>query len=154
MIGTTWKHNEVGAKQKAGSMNLVNGNILELYWTEPSQLELVLLEKWQISGSKRASAAAVQRSDVLPVNQVESSEQGVVLRGGPAALVLVQEDGRASHLHAQLLDALLVVDRQQEGLEAWFGTNRGQDGEVLRENSACRRRARTDKNGFEDRKYL
>lgn len=52
----------------------------------------------------------------LPVSQVDRAEQGVFLRGRFSVLVLVQEDGRAAHLHAQLLDALLVVHGQQEGL--------------------------------------
>lgn len=50
-------------------------------------------------------------------------------------LVLVQEDGGTAHLHAKLLDALLVVHRQQEGLEASLGLDGKQDGEIFWENS-------------------
>lgn len=79
----------------------------------------------------------LQGLDVLSVGQVEGAEQGVVLRGRLAGLILVQEDGRAAHFHAQLLDSLLVVDGQQEGLEAGLGAHCGQDGEVLGENTSC-----------------
>lgn len=48
-------------------------------------------------------------------------------------MVLVQEDGGASHLQSELLDALLVVNGQQEGLAALLGLDCRQDGEVLRE---------------------
>lgn len=70
---------------------------------------------------------------VLSVGQVDSSEERVVLGAGLACVVLVQEDGGAPHLQAELLDALLVVDGQQEGLAALLGLHCGQDGEVLRE---------------------
>lgn len=59
--------------------------------------------------------------DILSVGEVEGLEQRVVLWGGLAVLVFVQEDGRASHLHTQLLDALFIVDGQQEGLQAGLG---------------------------------
>lgn len=75
--------------------------------------------------------------DVLSVSKVESTEQRVVLWGRLAGLILIQEDRWASHLHAQLLDSLLVVNRQQEGLEAGLGAHCGQDGEVLRKNTTC-----------------
>lgn len=52
----------------------------------------------------------------LAIGQVDASEDGVVLGGWAAVLVLVEEDGRASQLHPQLLGAMLVVDGQQEGL--------------------------------------
>ncbi len=77
------------------------------------------------------------RFDVLSVSKVESTEQRVVFRGWLAGLILVQEDRWASHFHAQLLDSLLVVNGQQEGLEARLGANCGQDGEVLRKNTTC-----------------
>lgn len=75
--------------------------------------------------------------DILSVSEVESSEQGVVLWGWFASLILIQEDRWASHFHAQLLDSLLIVDGQQEGLEARFGAHCGQNGEVLRKNTTC-----------------
>lgn len=50
-------------------------------------------------------------------------------------LVFVQEDGAAAHLHSQLLDALVVVHGQQEGLEACFGLDGKHDGEISWENS-------------------
>lgn len=77
------------------------------------------------------------RFDVLSVSKVESTEQRVVLRSWLASLILIQEDRWASHFHAQLLDSLLVVNGQQEGLEAGLGAHCGQDGEVLRENTSC-----------------
>lgn len=75
---------------------------------------------------------------LLAVSKVDRAEQGVLLRGGLAMLVLVQEDRGAAYLHAQLLDALLVVHREQEGLEARLGLNGEQDGEVLGEHSTWR----------------
>lgn len=53
--------------------------------------------------------------------------------------ILVQEDRGASQLHAQLLNSLRTVDRQQEGLEAGLGAECGQDGEVLGENTTWRK---------------
>lgn len=47
-------------------------------------------------------------------------------------MVLIEEDRRAAHLQANLLDALLIVDGDQEGLAAFLGFHSGQDGEVLR----------------------
>lgn len=75
------------------------------------------------------------RFDILSVSKVEVTEQRVVLRVWLASLILIQEDRRASHFHAQLLDSLTVVNGQQEGLEAEFGAHCGQDGEVLRKNT-------------------
>ena len=72
--------------------------------------------------------------NVLPVGQIDPSEEGVVLRAGFPRVVLVQEDGRAPHLQAQLLDALLIVHRHKEGLAALLGPDGGQDGEVLGEH--------------------
>ncbi len=77
------------------------------------------------------------RFHILSVSKVESTEQRVVLRGWLASLILIQEDRWASHFHAQLLDSLLVVNGQQEGLEAGLGAHCGQDGEVLRKNTFC-----------------
>lgn len=51
-------------------------------------------------------------------------------------LVLVKEDRGAAHLHAELLDALLVVHGQQEGLEAGLWLDGKQDGEIFWENSS------------------
>lgn len=48
-------------------------------------------------------------------------------------MVLVQEDGRAAHFQSELLDALFVVHRQQEGLAALLRLHCSQDGKVLRE---------------------
>lgn len=77
------------------------------------------------------------RLDVLSVSKVESTEQRVVLWRRLASLILIQEDRWTSHFHAQLLDSLLVVKGQQEGLEAWLGAHCGQNGEVLRKNTSC-----------------
>ena len=75
-------------------------------------------------------------SHLLAVSKVDGAEQGVLLGGRLAMLVLVQEDGSAAHLHAELLDALLVVHGQQEGLEASLGLDGKQDGEIFGENSS------------------
>lgn len=76
---------------------------------------------------------------LLSVSKVDGAEEGVVLWGGLAMLVLEQEDGGTAHLHAELLDALLVVHGQQEGLEAMIGLDGKQDGEIFWENSPWRR---------------
>lgn len=47
-------------------------------------------------------------------------------------MVLIEEDGRAAQLQPHLLDALLIVNRDQEGLAAFLGFHGSQDGEVLR----------------------
>lgn len=73
------------------------------------------------------------------IGQVDPAEDGVLLRGWPSLLVLVEEDGRESDLHAQLLHASLIVDGKQEGLSSTPGTHRGQDGEVLGEGATCSR---------------
>ena len=54
-------------------------------------------------------------------------------------MVLVEEDWRAAHLQADLLDALLVVDGDQEGLAAFPGFHSRQDGEVLRKRGCWNR---------------
>lgn len=68
---------------------------------------------------------------LLSVGKVDPSEEWVVLGAGFACVVLVQKDGGASHLQSELLDALLVVNGQQEGLAALLGLDCRQDGEVL-----------------------
>lgn len=70
---------------------------------------------------------------LLSICKVDPSEERVVLRAGFACVVLVQKDRGASHLQSQLLDALLIVNGQQEGLAALCGLHGRQDGEVLRE---------------------
>lgn len=70
---------------------------------------------------------------LLSVSQVDSSEERVVLWAGFACLVLVEEYGGSAHFQSELLDALLIVHRQQEGLAALLGFYCGQDGEILRE---------------------
>lgn len=69
----------------------------------------------------------------LAISQVDASEQWVVLRGWLAVLVLVQEDWGASHFDTQLLDSLLAVDGEEEGLQTGLGFHQSHDGEVLRE---------------------
>lgn len=71
---------------------------------------------------------------ILSVSYVDSSEEGVVLRAGFACVVLVQEHGRSAHFQSELLDALFIVHRQQEGLAALLRLHCGQDGKVLREH--------------------
>lgn len=75
---------------------------------------------------------------LLAVSKVDGAEQGVLLRGRLAMLVLIQEDGATAHLHAELLDALLVVHGQQEGLEASLGLDSEQDGEIFWEDPPWR----------------
>lgn len=75
---------------------------------------------------------------LLAVSKVDGAEEGVLLRGRLAMLVLIQEDWGTAHLHAELLDALLVVHGQQEGLEASLWLDGKQDGEIFRENSSWR----------------
>lgn len=74
---------------------------------------------------------------LLSVGQVDASEEGIVLRAGFARVVLVQEHWGTTHLQSQLLDALFIVQRQQEGLTALLRLHRGHDGEVLRESITC-----------------
>lgn len=71
---------------------------------------------------------------LLSVRQVDPSEERVVLWAGFTHVILVQEDRRAAHLQSELLDALLIINRQQEGLTALLRLHRRQDREVLREH--------------------
>lgn len=84
---------------------------------------------------------------LLSIRKVERGEQGVVLRGWLAGLILVQESRWAAHLYTQLLNSLLIVNGQQEGLEARLGAHGGQDGEILRKNAAWRKNGRTEQAG-------
>lgn len=68
---------------------------------------------------------------LLAVRQVDAPKQRVVFRPRLPRVVLVQEDRRAAHLQADLLDALLVVDGDQEGLAALLGFHSAENGEVL-----------------------
>lgn len=72
---------------------------------------------------------------LLAISQVDGVEQWVLVRRGFTVLVLVQEDGAAAHLYSQLLNALVVVHGQQEGLEACFGLDGKHDGEIFWKNS-------------------
>lgn len=71
----------------------------------------------------------------LAISQINVSEQRIVLGGWLAILVLIQEDRWASHFDAELLDALLTVDGQEEGLESSLGLDQGHDGKVFREST-------------------
>lgn len=73
---------------------------------------------------------------LLSVGQVQRAEEGVIFWGRLAILILVQEERRATQLHAQLLDALLAVDGQEESLDPSLGLDSGEDGEVLGEHTA------------------
>lgn len=75
---------------------------------------------------------------LLSISQVDGAEQRVFLRCRFAMLVLVQEDWGTTHLHPELLDALLVVDRQQKGLETSLGFDGKHDWEIFWENSPWR----------------
>ncbi len=70
----------------------------------------------------------------LAVGEVDLLEDGVEVRGRLASVVLVEEDGRASELQAQLLHSLTVIHRQQKTLSAAPSSNRHQHREVLREH--------------------
>lgn len=83
--------------------------------------------------------AQVTPRHLLAVRQVDAPEERVVLWPRPPCVVLIEEDGGAAHLQAHLLDALLVVDGDQEGLAAFLGSHGGQDGEVLRERRCWNR---------------
>lgn len=69
----------------------------------------------------------------LSVSQVDPSEKRVVLWLWFACVVLVEEYGGSPHFQSELLDALLIVHGQQEGLAVLLGFYCGQDGEILRE---------------------
>lgn len=78
------------------------------------------------------------RVNLLSICEVNGTEQGVILRSWFPMLILIQKDRRAAHLHTQLLDALLVVYWQQEGLHSHFWLDGHKDGEILREHSSWR----------------
>lgn len=78
--------------------------------------------------------AETQCVHLLAVSKVDGAEQRVLLWGRLAILVLVQEDGGTAHLHAKLLDTLLVVHRQQERLEACLRLDGKQNREIFWEN--------------------
>lgn len=67
------------------------------------------------------------------IGEVDSAEDGVLLRCGLAVLVLVEKYRRAAQLHSHLLQALFTVHTQQEGLNSSTGLHQRHDGEVLRE---------------------
>lgn len=69
----------------------------------------------------------------LAVRQVDAREEWVALGPRLPRVVLVEEDGRAAQLQAQLLDALLIVQGDQEGLAALLGFHSGENGKVLGE---------------------
>lgn len=62
---------------------------------------------------------------LLAIRQVDAPEEGIVLGPRFPRVVLVEEDGGTAHLQADLLDALLVVDGDQEGLAALLGFHSG-----------------------------
>lgn len=62
---------------------------------------------------------------LLAIRQVDAPEEGVILWPWFPRVVLIEEDRRAAHLQADLLDALLVVDGDQEGLAALLGFHSG-----------------------------
>lgn len=73
---------------------------------------------------------------LLSICDVKSGEQRVILRGWLAILILIQEDWGPPHLHSQLLDTLLIVDRQQKRLDPSFWLDGGEDREIFREHSS------------------
>lgn len=68
----------------------------------------------------------------LAIRQVDAREEWILLRPGLPCVVLIEEDWGAAQLQPHLLDALLIVNRDQEGLAAFLGFHGSQDGEVLR----------------------
>eukprot|EP00069_Balaena_mysticetus_P003316 bmy_16513T0 len=68
-----------------------------------------------------AESDSVPPAEKQTARQVDASEEGVVLRPRFPCVVLIEEDRRAAHLQADLLDALLIVDGDQEGLAAFLG---------------------------------
>ena len=76
---------------------------------------------------------------LLAVSKVDGVELGILLWGRLAVLVLIQEDGATAHFHAELLDALLVVHRQQERLVTSLWLDGKHDGEIFWENSPWRK---------------
>lgn len=69
---------------------------------------------------------------LLAIGQVDAREEWILFRPRLSCVVLIEEDRGAAQLQPQLLDALLVVNRDQEGLAAFLGFHGSQDGEVLR----------------------
>lgn len=68
----------------------------------------------------------------LAIRQVDSREEWILFRPRLPCVVLIEEDGGAAQLQPHLLDALLIVNGDQEGLAAFLGFHGCQDGEVLR----------------------
>lgn len=83
------------------------------------------------NSSERLTVVGVH---LLSVGEVDPSEERIVLGAGFACVILVQEHRRAAHFQSELLDALFVVHRQQEGLAALLRLHCSQDGKVLREH--------------------
>ncbi|TFJ97132.1 transmembrane protein 184A [Platysternon megacephalum] len=71
----------------------------------------------------------------LAIGQADPAEERVSLRRRLPGMVLVEEDGRAADLQAQLLLPALHVPPQQVGLAALPGPLRRQDGEILGEGA-------------------
>lgn len=69
---------------------------------------------------------------LLAIGQVDAREEWILFRPGLPCVVLIEEDRGAAQLQPQLLDALLIVNGDQEGLTAFLGFHGCQDGEVLR----------------------
>lgn len=67
----------------------------------------------------------------LAIGQVDAREERVLFRPGLPRVVLIEEDRGAAQLQPQLLDALLIVNGDEEGLAAFLGFHGCQDGEVL-----------------------
>lgn len=74
-------------------------------------------------------------SHLLAISQVDGVEERILVCWWFTMLVFVQEDGAAADLYSKLLDALVVVHGQQEGLEAGFGLDGKHDGEIFWKNS-------------------
>lgn len=68
----------------------------------------------------------------LAIGQVDAREEWILFRSRLPCVVLIEEDRGTAQLQPQLLDALLIVNGDQEGLAAFLGFHGSQDGEVLR----------------------
>lgn len=69
---------------------------------------------------------------LLAIGQVDAREEWILFRPRLPCVVLIEEDRGTAQLQPQLLDALLIVNGDQEGLAAFLGFHGSQDGEVLR----------------------
>lgn len=107
-----------------------------LFRSEWSKTANMTLNNWKqrltaTSGLTDVRSSSDAASHLLAISQVDRVEQGILVCRRFTVLVFVQEYGAAAHLYSQLLDALVVIHGQQEGLEAGFWLDGKHDGEVF-----------------------